>query len=67
MSPAQREVETMLSARYPFDAIEDHIDHMSCADDLKSALWLFAWSQQAPADRDRVIDEALKWAAHSQG
>jgi hypothetical protein len=67
MSPAQREVESMLSERCPFDAIEDRINHMTCSDDLKSALWLFAWSHQAPADRDRVIDAALRWAAHPQG
>lgn len=67
MSPLKHEVERMLSKGCPFDAIENRIDHMTCTDDLKSALWLFAWNQQARADRDRTITEALTLAAHPRG
>ena len=67
MSRLQDEVERMLSERCSFDAIEDRIDHMTCADDLKSALWLFAWNQQPRIDRDRTINEALTLAAHPRG
>jgi hypothetical protein len=67
MSPLKREVERMLAERRSFDAIEDRIDRMSCTDDLKAALWLFAWNQQARVDRDRTIDQALTLAAQPQG
>jgi hypothetical protein len=63
----KREVERMLTERCSFDAIEDRIDRMACTDDLKSALWLFAWNQQARADRERTIDEALTLAAQPRG
>ncbi len=67
MSPLKVEVERMLSERRPFDAIEDRIDRMPCTDDVKSALWLFAWNRQAPAVRDRTIDDALTLAARPRG
>ena len=46
MSPLKHEVERMLSERRPFGAIEDCIDRMPCTDDVKAALWLFAWNRQ---------------------
>jgi hypothetical protein len=67
MSPLKREVDRMLAERCSFDAIEDRIDRMTCTDDLKSALWLFAWNQQARVDRDRTIDQALTLAAQPRG
>jgi len=67
MSPLKREVERMLVERRSFDSIEDRIERMSCTDDLKAALWLFAWNQQARVDRDRTIDQALTLAAQPRG
>ena len=66
-SAPKREVERMLSERYPFGVIEDRIDGMTATDDLKAALWLLAWSEQAVAKRDRTINEALTLAGRPQG
>jgi hypothetical protein len=63
----KREVERMLSARRPFPVIEDRIERMMVSDDLKSALWLLAWSEQAVAERRRTINEALTLAAKPSG
>jgi hypothetical protein len=63
----KREVERMLSERRSFGLIEDRIDRMAVTDDLKAALWLLAWSDQAVADRRRTIDEALIVATRPQG
>ena len=67
MSPLQHEVERLLYEGRSFDAIEDRIDRMTCTDDFKAALWLFAWNQQERVDRDRTINEALTLAAHPRG
>jgi len=66
-STPQREVERMISERCSFGVIEDCIDRMTATDDLKAALWLLAWSEQAAADRHRTIREALTLAACPQG
>jgi hypothetical protein len=63
----KREVERMLSERYPFGVIEDRIDAMTATDDLKAALWLLAWSDQAVVKRDRMINEALTLASRPRG
>jgi len=63
----RREVERMLSERCSFGVIEDRIDRMAVTDDLKAALWLLAWSDQAVADRRRTIDEALMLASKPRG
>jgi hypothetical protein len=63
----KREVERMLSARRSFPVIEDRIERMVVSDDLKSALWLLAWSEQAVAERRRTINEALTLAARPNG
>jgi hypothetical protein len=63
----KREVERMLSARRSFPVIEDRIERMVVSDDLKSALWLLAWSEQAVAERRRTITEALTLAAKPNG
>ena len=57
----------MLSERYSFDVIEDRIETMTATDDLKAALWLLAWSNQAVANRDRTINEALTLASRPRG
>jgi hypothetical protein len=57
----------MLSERYSFDVIEDRIETMTATDDLKAALWLLAWSNQAAANRDRTINEALTLASRPRG
>jgi hypothetical protein len=64
---AKREVERMLSQRCSFGVIEDRIDRMAATDDLKAAVWLLAWSDQAVADRHRTIDEALMLASQPRG
>jgi hypothetical protein len=66
-SSPKREVERMLSERYSFDVIEDRIERMTATDDLKAALWLLAWSNQAVANRDRTINEALTLASRPRG
>ena len=66
-SVLKREVERMLSERCSFGVIEDRIDRMAVTDDLKEALWLLAWSDQAAADRHRMIDEALMLASQPRG
>jgi hypothetical protein len=63
----KREVEWMISERCSFGVIEDCIDRMAATDDLKAALWLLAWSDQAVADRHRTINEALTLAGRPQG
>jgi hypothetical protein len=66
-SSPRREVEQMLSARRSFEVIEDRIDRMAVTDDLKAALWLLAWSDQAATERRRTIIEALTLASQPQG
>ena len=61
------EVERMLSRRCPFDVIEDRIHRMTASDDLKAALWLLAWNEQAVIERRRTINEALTLASRPQG
>ncbi len=61
------EVERMLSQRCPFAVIEDRINRMTGSDDLKAALWLLAWNEQALEERRRTINEALTLASCPQG
>jgi hypothetical protein len=61
------EVERMLSRRCPFGVIEDRINGMTESDDLKAALWLLAWSEQAIAQRRQTVNEALTLASRPQG
>ena len=61
------EVERMLSRRCSFGVIEDRINGMTESDDLKAALWLLAWSEQAASARRRTINEALTLANCPQG
>lgn len=63
----KREVERMLSRRCSFGVIEDRINGMTESDDLKAALWLLAWSEQAHSRRRQTIDEALTLASRPQG
>jgi hypothetical protein len=67
MSPLKHEVERMLTERCSFAAIEARIERMACTSEVKSALWLFAWNHQAPAERERAIDEIFTFAARAQG
>lgn len=67
LSTPKREVERMLLARRSFPVIENRIERMTVSDDLKSALWLLAWSEQAVEERRRTINEALTLAAQPQG
>jgi hypothetical protein len=63
----RREVEQMLTAQCPFGVIEDRIDGMAVTNEMKAALWLLAWSDQATANRHRTINEALMLASQPQG
>jgi hypothetical protein len=63
----KREVEWMISERCSFGVIEDRIDRMTATNDVKAALWLLAWSEQAAADRHRTITEALTLASRPRG
>ena len=67
LSNPKREVERMISAGRSFPVIEDRIERMIVSDDLKSALWLLAWSEQAVEERRRMINEALTLAARPAG
>ncbi len=64
---AKREVEQMISDQFPFGVIEDRIDGMAVTNEMKAALWLLAWSDQAVANRHRTINEALMLASRPQG
>jgi hypothetical protein len=45
-------IRDAIAAGDDFDEVEDRIDNLLAADDLKSALWLLAWSE-LPQDRQR--------------
>jgi len=66
MIPLMQEVERMIAERRSFAAIEGRIEWMDCTSEVKAALWMYAWSQQTPADREQVINEALESAAQTQ-
>ncbi len=66
-STPKREVEWMISEQCSFGVIEDRIDRMAATNDVKAALWLLAWSEQAAADRHRTINEALTLASRPHG
>jgi hypothetical protein len=44
---AREQVEEMLRRRDPFDSIEAFIESADLEPDVKSGLWLLAWSEQA--------------------
>jgi hypothetical protein len=66
-SAPKREVKRMISDRCSFGVIEDRIDRMTVTDDLKAALWLLAWNEQAATYRYRTISEALTLAGRPRG
>ena len=58
--PATREqVEEMLRRRDPFTSIEAFIDSTDLDSDVKSALWLVAWSEQGHLRRRGALREIL--------
>jgi hypothetical protein len=61
MTFAQHKLELMrrLSRRLPFDQIEDWVDGIEAPNDVKTALWLFAFVRQGRSTQRRVVDQAL--------
>lgn len=58
--PATREqVEEMVRRRDPFNSIEAFIDSTDLDSDVKSALWLVAWSEQGHLRRRGTVREVL--------
>ena len=66
--PAAREqVEEMLRRRDPFQSIEAFINSAYLDPDMKAALWLLAWSEQAHLTRKGIVRDALAAAGRPQG
>lgn len=57
--PLRACVEQMLKLNRPFDEIEDWIEEQTCSDEIKSALWLWAWADRPLAERRAVIEMVL--------
>jgi hypothetical protein len=57
----QHRLELMrrLSLGWPFDQIEDWVDGVDAPNDVKAALWLFAFGCQGRSIQRRVVDQAL--------
>jgi hypothetical protein len=55
----RHKVERLALSGVAFDEIEAVIDRAFLRDDQKAALWLLAWSYQAPEVQRRVAREAL--------
>jgi hypothetical protein len=60
---AREQVEEMLRRRDPFNSIEAFIDSADLEPDIKSGLWLLAWSEQTHLRRRGF----LAATARSQG
>jgi hypothetical protein len=45
LAAAREQVEEMLRRRDPFNSIEAFIDRVNLEPDVKSGLWLLAWSE----------------------
>jgi hypothetical protein len=55
---AQAQVECMVESRVGLAEIEDYIeDLVGVPDDVKSALWLFAWAEIRRQERSRATRE----------
>lgn len=57
------ELQIRLAARRPFDEIEEWIDGLTAAEDVKAALWLLAWAEQERGVQRRVALDALSYVA----
>lgn len=57
------ELQIRLTARRPFDEIEEWIDGLTAAEDVKAALWLVAWAEQDRPIQRRVALDALSFVA----
>lgn len=57
------ELQIRLAARRPFDEIEEWIDGLAAAEDVKAALWLVAWTEQDRRVQRRVALDALSYVA----
>lgn len=52
---AEDAIDTMLAEGRSFAEIEDFIGEQPISEDLKSALWLWAWAEQPRALRRTII------------
>ena len=65
---AQGEVAAMIHAGASFDAIEDQIQQSpDLVDDERSALWLYAWSQQGRRWQRTAATQLLQWTHERAG
>jgi hypothetical protein len=66
MFGAQAQVQRMVTGRVGFAEIEDYIDDLrALSDDMRSALWLFAWAQTSRQDQGTTDDERLADLPHT--
>jgi hypothetical protein len=53
------EIDAMMAAGIPFERIEAEIECMQEPDVIKSALWLYAWTESDRPSRRRAVGELL--------
>ena len=64
---AEAEVAGMIQSGTPFDSIEDQIQRIpDLVDDERSALWLYAWSEQGRSWQRNAARQLLLWAARGE-
>jgi hypothetical protein len=61
------EVDAMLDDGVPFDEIEGAIDSAPLPAEEKAALWLLAWSREAPESERPRAEPALRLVSSHQG
>ena len=59
LASAQTVVEQMMREGRSFRDVEDYVERATLADEQKAALWLFAWTEQAPGAQRRLAKETL--------
>jgi hypothetical protein len=64
---AQAQVERMVTGRVGFTEIENYIDDLVVlSDDMRSALWLFAWAETRRHERGMAERDYLDDLAHTE-
>jgi hypothetical protein len=53
------EIDAMMAAGVSFERIETEIERLHAHDDVKSALWLYAWTESDRATRRRAVAEII--------
>jgi hypothetical protein len=54
-----RELQARLRRGQPFVDIEDWVEDLDAAEDIKAALWLLAWTDQERLMQRRIAREAF--------